>query len=116
VQRVTWKLAYLILLHWTQNICEPELRHSKRGKEGGKQNVGQDALCVIAPPFALLRLARYQRVCLYRATKLADILRQVQPTALCPIRRQSDTLIYTATTSETDLLKTPVRKYRPTLV
>jgi hypothetical protein len=22
-------------LHWTQNICEPELRHSKEGSEDG---------------------------------------------------------------------------------
>jgi hypothetical protein len=33
-------------LYWTQNICEPELRHNNRGREGG----GQDAACAITSP------------------------------------------------------------------
>lgn len=40
------------LLQWTQNICEPKLRHSKGGKEDGKSKGQQDALCPVAsPPF-----------------------------------------------------------------
>jgi hypothetical protein len=34
----------------THNICEPELRHVKRGKEDGMGKGGQDAFCAVASP------------------------------------------------------------------
>jgi hypothetical protein len=39
-----------MLLYWRQNICEPELRYSKRGREDGKQKGEKEALCAIASP------------------------------------------------------------------
>jgi hypothetical protein len=37
-------------VYWTQNICEPQLRHSKRGKEDGKGKGGSKMPCAISTP------------------------------------------------------------------
>jgi hypothetical protein len=34
--------------YWTQSICEPGLRHSKRGREDGKGKGEHDVSCAIA--------------------------------------------------------------------
>jgi hypothetical protein len=44
-KKLTWWIKY-----WTQNICEPELRESKRGTEDGEGKGEQDAFCAIASP------------------------------------------------------------------
>jgi hypothetical protein len=43
--------------YWTQNICEPELRHSKRGREDGKGKGGA-ARCLMRYRFSSLLLPR----------------------------------------------------------
>jgi hypothetical protein len=36
----------VFFLYWTQNICEPEIRHSKRGREDGKGKGGARRLMI----------------------------------------------------------------------
>jgi hypothetical protein len=54
-----------VRLYWTQNICEPALRHSETGWEDGKgKGEEQDAICAIASlPSPYLGWLPPQRVC-----------------------------------------------------
>jgi hypothetical protein len=53
VRLFTIMCAAVTELYWTQNIFEPELRHSKRGVEDGKSKGGRKtpyALSLPLPP------------------------------------------------------------------
>jgi hypothetical protein len=77
VHPMTWlnaTFARLLKCILTQNICAPELRHSKRGREDGEVKMrGQHASCCVTSPLSQCLGPLAMNVCICNGQRSSEI-------------------------------------------